>query len=118
MLLYVLDEIFYVYGQVKNSQRADDKLVLAYEILCISANCYTDQQNGVEKTGMPDALALLNVDDVHRLEHLTWAVYDGILLVGLWLNSQANTLGVQCWLGYISMSTGATMMQPIACHRC
>ena len=71
MLLYVLDEVFYVYGQVKNSQRADDKLVLAYEILCISTNCCTDQQNGVEKTGMPDALALLNVDDVRHLEHLT-----------------------------------------------
>ena len=42
MLLYVLDELFYVYVQVKNSQRADDKLVLAYEILCISANCCTN----------------------------------------------------------------------------
>ena len=31
---------------------------------------------------MPDALALLNVEDVFHLEHLMWAVYDGILLVG------------------------------------
>ena len=38
MLLYMLDELFYVYTQVKNSQRADNKLVLAYVILCISAN--------------------------------------------------------------------------------
>ena len=42
MLLYVLDELFYVYTQVKNSRRAGDKLVLAYEILCISANHCTD----------------------------------------------------------------------------
>ena len=42
MLLYVLDELFYVYAQVKNSQRVDDKLVLAYEILCISTNRRTD----------------------------------------------------------------------------
>ena len=42
MLLYVLDGLFYVYVQVKNSRRLDDKLMLAYEILCISANCCTD----------------------------------------------------------------------------
>ena len=83
MLLYVMDELFYIYTQVKNSQRPDKKLVLAYEILCISANCCTNLWNGIEKTGMPDALALLNVEDVCHLEHLVWAVYDGILLVGL-----------------------------------
>ena len=84
MLLYVLDKLFYIYAQVKNSRKADDKLMPAYEILCISANHCTDQWNGIEKTGMPDALALLNVNDVHHLEHLAWAVYDGILLVGPW----------------------------------
>ena len=31
---------------------------------------------------MPDALALLNVEDVRHLARLTWVVYDGILLVG------------------------------------
>ena len=31
---------------------------------------------------MPDALSLLNVNDVCHLERLTWAVYDGALLVG------------------------------------
>ena len=84
MLLYVLDELFYIYAQVKNSRRVDDKLVLAYEILCITANRCTDQRNGVKKTGMPDALALLNMEDVWHLEHLVWVVYDGILLVGHW----------------------------------
>ena len=58
--------------------------MLAYEILCISTNCCTNQRNGIEKTGMPDALALLNVNDVHHLKHLVWMVYDGILLVGPW----------------------------------
>ena len=42
MLLYALDELFYIYAQIKNSQRVDDKLMLAYEILCISANQCTD----------------------------------------------------------------------------
>ena len=32
MLLYALDELFYVYAQIKNSQR-DEKVMLAYEIL-------------------------------------------------------------------------------------
>ena len=84
MLLYVLDELFYIYAQVKNSCRPDNKLVLAYEILCISANHCTNQQNGIKKTGMSDALALLNVNDVHHLKCLSWVVYDGVLLVGPW----------------------------------
>ena len=82
MLLYVLDELFYVYIQVKNSQRANDKLVLTYDILCILANCCMDQRNGIKKTGVPGALALLNVEDIWHLECLIWAVYDGVLLVG------------------------------------
>ena len=40
--IYVLDELFYVYVQVKNSRRPDEKLMLAYEILCISANHCTN----------------------------------------------------------------------------
>ena len=58
--------------------------MLAYEILCIFTNRCTDRWNGIEKTGMPDALALLNVEDVHYLEHLASAVYDGVLMVGPW----------------------------------
>ena len=84
MLLCALDELFYIYVQVKNSQRPDEKLMLAYEILCISTNRCTNQWNRIEKTGMPDALALLNVEDVHHLEHLAWVVYNGVLLVGPW----------------------------------
>ena len=82
MLLYVLDKLFYIYAQIKNSQREDNKLMLAYEILCLSANHCMDQSNGVKKTGIPDALALLNMADIRYLKCLTWAVYDGVLLVG------------------------------------
>ena len=84
MLLLTLDELFYIYSQIKNLQRADKKIVLAYEILCISTNQRTDWQHGVEKTGVPDALALLNMNDTCYLKHLMWAVYDGVLLVGPW----------------------------------
>ena len=33
----------------------------------------------------PDALALLNMTDAHHLKCLMWAVYDGMLLVGPWM---------------------------------
>ena len=81
MLLFALDKLFYIYLQIKNLQRVNEKIVLAYEILCLSMNWCTDWQNGVEKTSMPDALALLNVNDIRHLEHLAWAIYDGALLV-------------------------------------
>ena len=62
MLLYMLEELFYVCAQIKNSQR-DDKVMLAYEILCILANSCTDWCNRIEKMGVPDTLALLNIED-------------------------------------------------------
>ena len=83
MLLFTLDELFYIYSQIKNLWRANEKIVLTYEILCISTNWWTDRQHGVDKTGVPNTLALLNVNDAHHLKHLAWAVYNGVLLVGL-----------------------------------
>ena len=38
----------------------DEKIVVAYEILCLSVQRCTEQQHWVQKTGMPDALSLLN----------------------------------------------------------
>ena len=46
-------------------------------------NRCTDQWHGLKKTSVPDALALLNVNDACHLERLAWAVYDGALSVGL-----------------------------------
>ena len=92
MLLYPLDKLLYIYTQIKNSHR-DDKVVLAYEILCISANRCTDQHNRIEKMGVPDALALLNIEDARHLECLMWAVYDDALLVGPW----PKLLGTHTW---------------------
>ena len=117
MLLYALGELFYIYVQVKNSQRTNDKLVLAYEILCISTNHCTEQRNGIKKTGVPDALALLNVNDVCHLEHLTWVVYDGVLLVGPWPELSGDCSWCKCWPVYISISTGAVMTWLITYHR-
>ena len=93
MLLFTSDELFYIYSQVKNLHRADEKIVLMYEILCISTNWCADRRHGVEKTGVPDALALLNMNDTHHSKCLTGAVYDGALLMGLW----PKLLGDRSW---------------------
>ena len=82
MLQFVLDERFYIFDQIKKQQRADEKIVVAYKILCLSAQRCIDRWHRVEKTSMPDVLSLLNMDDARHLEHLSWAVYDGTLLVG------------------------------------
>ena len=82
ILPFMLDELFYIYSQIKNLWRTDEKIVIAYKILCLSMNWCTGRQHGLEKTSLPDALALLNMNDTRHLEHLAWAVYDGMLLVG------------------------------------
>ena len=90
MLLYALDELFSVFSQVKKQRSVDEKIVVAYEILCLSVLQCTKQRYGVEKTGVPDALALLNVNDARHLKCLAWAVYDGALLVGRWPKLRGN----------------------------
>ena len=90
MLLYALDELFYVFDQVKWQQGMDEKLIIAYEILCLSMLRCTEQWHGAEKKGVPDALSLLNVSDTHHLKRLTWVVYDGALLVGRWPELPGN----------------------------
>ena len=84
MLLFALDALFYIYDQTEKQWRPDKKIIVAYEILCLSTQWCTERWHGLEKTSVPDALALLNVDDTHHLERLPWAVYDGALLVGAW----------------------------------
>ena len=92
MLLYALDELFYVFDQVKRQQGMDKKLVVVFEILCLSALRCTEWQHGSEKKGLSESLSLLNVNDARHLEHLMWAVYDGALLVGLWPKLLGNCL--------------------------
>ena len=82
MLLFTLDELFYIFDQIRRQRSMDEKIVVAYKILCLSTQWCTEQWHGVEKTSLPNALSLLNVNGAHHLEHLTWAVYDGALLVG------------------------------------
>ena len=46
------------------------------------AACCSECRHGTEKRGMPDALSLINVTDVHHLECVVWAVYDGAFIMG------------------------------------
>ena len=82
MLLYTLDELFYVYNQVQCHWGCDKKIVTSYEILSLAVVHCTECHHGIEKRGMLDALSLINVNNIHHLEHLTWAIYDGALIVG------------------------------------
>ena len=82
MLLYTLDELFYLYDQVKRHRGIDEKFVVAYEILSLAVLHCTEHQGWVEKSGMPDAMPLVNVNDTRHLECLAWAVYDRALHVG------------------------------------
>ena len=82
MLLYALDKLFFIFDQVKQQRGVDERLVVAYEILCLMALQCTEQWHGSEKHGVPDALSLLNINNACHLGCLAWAVYDGALLVG------------------------------------
>ena len=82
MLLYALNELFFIFHQVKRQRGVDERLIMAYKILCLMALQCTERQHGSEKHGMPDALSLLNINDTCHLKRLMWMVYDGALLVG------------------------------------
>ena len=70
MLLYALDELFYIYDQVKHHWGVNEKLVVVYEVLSCATLCCMECQGGVEKQGMPDAVLQINLSDNHHLEHL------------------------------------------------
>ena len=81
-LLYALDELFYIFDQVKHHRGIDKKLAVVYEILSLAALHCRECWGWVEKTSIPDAVLLVNLKDTHHLECLAWAVYDRALLVG------------------------------------
>ena len=82
MLLYALDELFYIYDQVKHHRGIDEKIVVAYEIITFMALHCMEHRGWVEKSRMLDAMPLVNLNDTWHLEHLAWAVYDKALHVG------------------------------------
>ena len=66
----------------------------------------------VEKSGMLDAMPLVNLNDTCHLEHL--AVYDGALCVGNHSELPGNANGASCCQTSSNTSKRATMKQHIA----
>ena len=116
MLLYALDKLFYMFDQVKQQRGMDEKLIVAYEILCLPALRCTERWHGSKKKGLPDALSLLNVNDARHLEHLTWAIYDGALLVGVQPELPGNCQWCTVLAGLYKHIYRAVMTRPTACH--
>ena len=78
MLLYMLDELFYVYKGVGGND-VDGQRVVAYEIhRVVSLHC-TEQHSSQkkERNTLGAAYPRVNLSDMDGLEHLAWAVYDG-----------------------------------------
>ena len=42
MLLFMLDELFYIFDQIRRQQSVDEKIVVAYKILCLSVQQCTE----------------------------------------------------------------------------
>ena len=78
----LLDELFYIYNQVKHHRGIDEKIVVAYEIISFIVLHCTEHRGWVEKSHVLDAMLLVNLNDTWHLERLTWAVYNGALHVG------------------------------------
>ena len=75
MMLYVLDELFYVYRGV-GANDVDGQHVIAYEILTLALLHLTEWCGNPKKAG--DAYQRVNLNDVNGLERLTWAIYNGV----------------------------------------
>ena len=116
MPLYALDELFYIFYQLKWQQGTDKRLIVAYKILCLSTLRCTEQQHGLEKKGMPDTLSLLNINDAHPSNALCGWFMMGHYWWGGDLNYPETASGVLCWQTSTSTFTGAAMMQPTAHH--
>ena len=83
MLLYSLDELFYVYRGVGENDM-DRQCVVAYEILKV-ASLYCMEWCGSQKkecNTLGAAYPRVNLSDMEGLEHLAWTVYDGVYMPG------------------------------------
>ena len=60
----------------------DKKIITSYKILSITAVHCTEHHHRTKKRSIPNALSLINVNDIRHLKHLAWAIYDGALVMG------------------------------------
>ena len=83
MLLYALDELSYVFRGM-GANDLDGQCIVAYEILSLASLHCTEQCGKPKEYHKMHGEAYLRVDlnDVHGLECLAWAVYDRVFLPG------------------------------------
>ena len=82
MLLYVLDELFYVYKGVGVND-VDGQCVVAYKILTVVLpHCMERHSSQKECNTLGATYPRVNLSDVNGLEHLVWAVYDRVYVPG------------------------------------
>ena len=79
MMLYMLDELFYVYRGV-GANDADGQRIVAYEILTVVSLYCTEWCGNPKKAcnTLGNAYPRVNLNDVNALERLPWAIYDGV----------------------------------------
>ena len=83
MLLYVLNKLFHVYKGVGVND-VDRQHIVAYKILMV-ASLHCMERHGSQKKECNTLMAAyprVNLSDMDGLEHLTWAVYDGVYVPG------------------------------------
>ena len=83
MLLYKLNELFYMYRGVGEND-TDRQCVVVYEILKVVSLCCMERHGSKkeESNTLGAAYPKVNLSDVDGLEHLAWAVYDGVYVPG------------------------------------
>ena len=81
MMLYMLDELFYVYRGV-GTNNMDGQCIIAYEILTIALLQYMEWCSNPKKAcnTLGNAYPRVNLNAVNGLKRLTWAIYNGVYM--------------------------------------
>ena len=83
MMLYAMDEMFHIF-QGMGANDLDGQHIIAYKILALASLCCTEWCSCTKKgfNSLGNAYSLVDLTDVHDLEHLAWAVYDSVFIPG------------------------------------
>ena len=83
MMLYAIDEMFHIL-QGMGANDLDGQCIVAYEILALASLCCIEECSSAKKccNTLSNMYPLVDLTDVDDLEHLSWAVYDGIFIPG------------------------------------
>ena len=80
MMLYALDELFYMFGGI-GTNNIDGQHVIAHEILTVTLLCCTEWSSPKKPCNtLGDAYPRVVLSDVNGLECLAWAMYDGMFV--------------------------------------